>query len=240
MASTLLEVDTRERELITKLGGAPIKVVQLDVGDIRISRNGGEVVAIMERKTIADLEASIKDGRWRDQKYRMLDNYGRAQVYYIVEGSVWRDGSEKAHGAIINTMLRDDIKVVFTRDCGETARVLLGIVSRVAKMSSAQPGGAGAADSAAAMPVQAHGKKAYATREAFAVHVLSAIPGISAGKAAAILAAYDGELLQVMTHAEAGDIAEIKTGGKRIGPKVAERVMEYLVGGGGIGGSTCP
>ena len=43
----------------------------LDLGDYLFKYNG-EVVAIIERKTIDDMANSIKDGRYREQKSRLL------------------------------------------------------------------------------------------------------------------------------------------------------------------------
>uniref|UniRef100_A0A6C0HS02 ERCC4 domain-containing protein n=1 Tax=viral metagenome TaxID=1070528 RepID=A0A6C0HS02_9ZZZZ len=79
-------VDTRETELYTEL----IKLVPetesktLELGDISMDEYG----LVFERKTLADLQASIKDGRYREQGYRLLNSsYNPHNVVYIVEGN---------------------------------------------------------------------------------------------------------------------------------------------------------
>jgi len=60
------------------------------VGDfiwVAITSTGQELVLnyIIERKQISDLQSSILDGRYYEQKYRLL-NCGLKQVVYLVEG----------------------------------------------------------------------------------------------------------------------------------------------------------
>ena len=43
----------------------------LDVGDIHICDNSNNIMLIFERKTIADLLSSIKDGRYSEQSLRL-------------------------------------------------------------------------------------------------------------------------------------------------------------------------
>lgn len=42
---------------------------------------------IWERKTLADLSASIKDGRWSEQKVRLASLYPLSSIHYIIEGA---------------------------------------------------------------------------------------------------------------------------------------------------------
>lgn len=143
-----------------------IKPVALDVADVQFAsmcsktectkerddhREGeekkGEVridVAI-ERKTIADLCASIKDGRYREQKYRLTNhvmaNGGR--VCYVIEGAAGErfEGlkiNALAHGlqpsalqsCVCDLMLLSNIHVMFTRDVEDTADVLVSMWKR--------------------------------------------------------------------------------------------------------------
>ena len=78
----MLYLDTRESELIKILEATEIK--QLPVADIWI----GDL--IIERKSIRDLEASILDGRYREQRGRILAycQENKAQPMYILEGNL--------------------------------------------------------------------------------------------------------------------------------------------------------
>ena len=59
-----------------------IKIAQLEIGDIHILINNN--LYIYERKTTADLIASINDGRYREQKIRMMTQ--DASLNMIIEG----------------------------------------------------------------------------------------------------------------------------------------------------------
>jgi len=91
-------VDTRERELIGMLKhfleimpackGITLVVKPLELGDIILSFQGIQQV-IIERKSIGDLAASIKDGRYEEQGYRLngltMPNHN---IFYLIEGDV--------------------------------------------------------------------------------------------------------------------------------------------------------
>ena len=67
-----------------------IEVDNLDLGDILIYKNDITIPdIIIERKSINDLMASLKDGRYNEQSYR-LDKYSlqNHNIYYIIEGSL--------------------------------------------------------------------------------------------------------------------------------------------------------
>jgi len=136
-------IDHRETKLKDVWSGAKVssfgditpEYSNLEHGDIQIHR-GDEPVIVMERKTISDLLASVKDGRYRGQKARMIDMYGASRVYYIIEGTVpsitsTRKEDKIIHGAITNTRLRDKIGVFFTKNVEETAFLIMDIWKRV-------------------------------------------------------------------------------------------------------------
>lgn len=61
----------------------------LPLGDIILCDNDGKEKVIIERKSLADLAASIRDGRYAEQGYRLnqcdLPNH---QIYYVIEGDL--------------------------------------------------------------------------------------------------------------------------------------------------------
>ena len=91
-------VDERETELYDKLdiamcsqsraGCVDIEQEVLPIGDVLIQTNEGKDVLIIERKTFADLLSSIKDGRYEEQSYRLLNSSGFPphSVFYLLEG----------------------------------------------------------------------------------------------------------------------------------------------------------
>ena len=84
-------LDTRESDLIKILEGAEVK--QLPVADIWLGVDSeGKMMeggVIIERKSIRDLEASILDGRYREQRGRILSycQENKTQPMYILEGA---------------------------------------------------------------------------------------------------------------------------------------------------------
>lgn len=64
-------------------------VQNLDVGDIGIYDKDDNLLILFERKSLDDLIASIKDGRYNEQSYRLnkLDTHNH-YIYYIIEGNI--------------------------------------------------------------------------------------------------------------------------------------------------------
>lgn len=94
----LIKIDCREIKLIQLLNGLikeedkeKIKMVSenLPLGDIILYDDAGQEKAIIERKSLADLAASIRDGRYKEQSFRLnqctLHNH---QIYYLIEGDL--------------------------------------------------------------------------------------------------------------------------------------------------------
>ena len=189
-----LIVDNRERDLLEILDGVGITRENLDLGDIVIKYADGSVFAVIERKTWSDLAASIKDGRYHNQKKRLMDTYPVSKLYYIFEGSgdfsecegVLINGLDKNSllSCVHNTMMRDNIKVVRTVSLRDTAHFLMGMFSRV----NANPGKySGSCIEAGPEQIVKH--KIRDAREYFE-RALCQVPGVSMKTAAAISIKY--------------------------------------------------
>ena len=101
----MIKIDSREQELFTKCQQTielvpkfkDIKIVSqtLPLGDIIINDGTNDCV-IIERKTLADLASSIKDGRYEEQSYRLngLPHHNH-NIIYLIEGDVNRFNSFK-------------------------------------------------------------------------------------------------------------------------------------------------
>ena len=91
-------VDTREHDLYEKLDSiihfeghsTSLQLVKkvLDLGDILIQTDDDKDVMLIERKTLGDLLSSIKDGRYKEQSYRLIHSSGFPPhaVVYMIEG----------------------------------------------------------------------------------------------------------------------------------------------------------
>jgi len=95
----LIRVDSREDALhglfqINITGAAhQLRSESLPVGDVILSSSDGETdYIIFERKSLQDLAASIRDGRYKEQSHRLqaLPHVHNHNVVYIVEGDFAR------------------------------------------------------------------------------------------------------------------------------------------------------
>ena len=136
-----LIVDNREANLITKLKERElekyftklsIEVKQLDIGDIHIVSDDKKW--IIERKTVNDLLASVKDGRYKEQKTRMLAS--GHDITYIIEGDdilcgKTERGNQLLSSIYIYSMYRDNIHLIFTKSVEDTATYLLTMCTKI-------------------------------------------------------------------------------------------------------------
>jgi crossover junction endonuclease MUS81 len=139
-------VDSREKSLFGILkdrdldiydGKIEISKEQLDIGDIHLSfsHNDNNYLYVYERKTNSDLIASIKDGRYKEQKLRLIAS-GANSLNYIIEGDMITSLKNKNNqkittGAYIHSMYRDKINVIFTADLEDTSTFLLLMASKI-------------------------------------------------------------------------------------------------------------
>jgi len=106
---------------------------QLDLGDIQIQIDNDNKI-IYERKTMNDLLASIKDGRYKEQKERLLNNY--KNINYIIEGTDIIASNNTYNQQLLtsvyyHSVYRDNIKLFFTKNIIDTVTLLLMISIKI-------------------------------------------------------------------------------------------------------------
>jgi ERCC4-type nuclease len=93
-------IDEREHHLYHELmnlcsvlQGSHAHIVQitkkvLTLGDMLIEYDDGTVALLIERKTLLDMLASIRDSRYEEQSYRLIHSSGvpRHNIVYLIEG----------------------------------------------------------------------------------------------------------------------------------------------------------
>lgn len=126
--------DIISRDLDTYNDKIEIIKENIELGDIHIIYN--DIFFIFERKTTGDLQSSIQDGRYKEQKTRMLANYTQRQISYIIEGddvlsSRTYNKSRMLQGAYLHTMFRDNIRVLYTKNINETSTLILTIATKI-------------------------------------------------------------------------------------------------------------
>lgn len=130
-------LDAREHALIKAIPPSLASTKQLPVADIWIGvKEDGQPAAnglLIERKAVADLESSILDGRYREQRARLLAFAAESGAHpvYIIEGDLDRMGPSVrlAEAALLKhltrLMLRYHIAVFQTASVQDTAKLLL-------------------------------------------------------------------------------------------------------------------
>jgi len=112
-----------------------IQKEQLDIGDIHIKFNSS--LYIYERKTVKDLLSSIKDGRYKEQKARLLkEKEKNANINYIIENDSITSNKDFINQKVltsiyINSIYRDKINVFFTSNISDTVTFILLLVSKI-------------------------------------------------------------------------------------------------------------
>ena len=86
---------------------------------------------VAERKTSNDLASSIKDGRYKDQKYRILQSHLRNKVY-IIEGISMVDNPKctAVRTAVADTSVAHDMRILRTRNIDHTIQLLCSIYNQ--------------------------------------------------------------------------------------------------------------
>lgn len=109
----------------------------LPLGDILICADDDKELVLIERKSLADLLASIKDGRYEEQSYRLTHSSGfhTHNILYIIEGmfSQLRTPLEKKMIYSAMTSLNFFKGFSATRTCSlqETAEMILSIADKI-------------------------------------------------------------------------------------------------------------
>lgn len=122
-----------ERDLDVYKEKVIIEKAQLDIGDIHIKFN--DITYVYERKTVSDLVSSIKDGRYKEQKHRLLSSEV-ACINYIIEGdsitSHKNFNNQKLLTSIyLNSTYRDKINVFFTSNIDDTSTFILLLATKI-------------------------------------------------------------------------------------------------------------
>ena len=134
--SIKIHIDYREIKLIYELTHiVPIVTVtkNLELGDALIVSTGKYPFTLLfERKAGGDLEASIKDHRYSEQKKRILSIYPPHKCTYIIEGipGVGANTNYMLNSAMVHTMYRDNIHIVNTVNANATANFIKTVYER--------------------------------------------------------------------------------------------------------------
>lgn len=121
-----------------------IKKEQLHIGDVVFEDNAGKTVIIFERKTLYDLAASIKDGRYNEQSFRLnKEETHNHNIVYIIEGDIERYNEKKGRiskkvliSSMFSLLYYKGFSVFRTNSICETADVVVFFADKYDKTCS--------------------------------------------------------------------------------------------------------
>jgi ERCC4-type nuclease len=150
----IVKVDVRESDLLQQINqllinvpifkNIVIKSEVLPIGDIIIASDKEDKL-IIERKSVTDLLASIKDGRYEEQSYRLNGSaYHNHNIVYLIEGDVNKvnrfksdnaQASEKLtiYSAMFSLNYYKGFSVFRSFSLGETATIICNMAYKLAK-----------------------------------------------------------------------------------------------------------
>lgn len=235
-----LLVDVREKALISELTrlGASLTVATLDVGDITIQDEDGTPLLVAERKSLADFAASNTDGRYREQRGRLLAvKGGGAAVLYFLEGH-WKGDLGAMHGfrtseellkrLTSRLTLRYGLPVLMSADVRETAQWCQLLLRQLTEDTAAFSAEAGAVSALGTFTEAISAvKRDNRTAGNLTAGMLSAIPGLGGKRAVALSGDYTIADLVGLTATEIGNLV---ISGKRLGEKLGRTIWTTLHG----------
>lgn len=233
MSDTSIIIDNRETAIIdymlaTAEASLSITIKPLPIGDFIIKCKASPITIVIERKTWADLVASIHDGRYRDQKSRLLALGSEYKVAYIIEAGATRSVGdfELVRSSIWSMGLRDGMTIVQTTGMEDTVDAILALAKKMSREGFAK------SLEITDHVVSEHGlslssKKRVTTAKECLVAQLAQVSGVSVKIAMSIADHY--ESMQVFCQeANESDLANVRINNRRLGVKRAGRILELL------------
>lgn len=231
-----LVVDAREHELIERLrekeSERRMVVEGLTIGDIMVRGEDGRPILLVERKTVADLCASVRDGRYRDQRRR----WGEFQMDYPeARVALWLEGDLMAcpdRGLLLNMLMRlQSIHHVLVHQV-RSMEMLIASLDLVLEKFEKEPGhllrSSDSNPGGGASGCLKKYKKTCAEdwdAETMWRGLLTMIPGVSTTVADAIRERYP-TMHDLLREATFADLAAIRlASGRRIGDRLARRIL---------------
>lgn len=149
-----IKIDHRETDLIYSCKnflentliyqGIELEIVNLPIGDVILCGDNGDEQIIIERKSLSDLAASIKDGRYEEQSYRLTGTpHANHNIFYVIEGDLNKVSSFKGridkqvlYSAIFSLNYYKGFSVLRTQSIEETANLVCHMIYKLKKGES--------------------------------------------------------------------------------------------------------
>ncbi len=263
----LIKIDTREgglhakcMERVNGMSEVNVTTEMLPLGDIILCDDEGNEQVIIERKTLNDLAASIRDGRYKEQGFRLNNcDVHNHNIIYLVEGNLRTYNEFKARlerkallSSFISLTYFKGFTLHRTENVDESAEWIMSYASKLQRekgrsfyqtnqseqsVQSDQNGSKSDAAAAAYVNVSSRVKKNNITVDNIGAIMLAQIPGVSAAVAIAVMARYGtlkcliGELSNNPASLDDITIATKTNKTRKISRTSCQNIYSYLVVG---------
>ncbi len=236
----MIKIDFREKDLFTecenlkeKFPKNTFEYANLFLGDIQIDK------ILIERKTLNDLAASIKDGRYTEQSFRLKESMKEGyRVYYFIEGNIATyKGSSISKETLISCIYSFTNKgffVINTMNVKESALFVMQFTDKIQRdlIKYGPPETAETATYEECSIIKQKNKNI--NKDNICIYMLSQIPGISSVIACVLMDKYKHLNCLISDLNENPDclnqFSYEKDGKKRkLGKNIIQNLKEYLI-----------
>jgi crossover junction endonuclease MUS81 len=214
----------------------------LQLGDILFTSDDESTTFLcIERKSLQDLLASIKDGRYSEQSYRLTNCFPNPHnVVYLLEGMLSTVNDKKlVISCIASLNYFKGFSVHRTVSLAETALYILCMADKMARefkkgtkpfLLAEKPALENAPTETDYCDVVKVSKKANITKENISQMILMQIPGISSATAIEIMKPFTSFLEFVdQIRSDPEYLTKIKVNGRKIGSNVVKGINEFIL-----------
>lgn len=124
-----------------KFKNIKISTENLLIGDISINHEDNNVIILFERKSISDLISSIKDGRYKEQSYRLSGSeHPNHNIVYIIEGPIGKFIDKQiVYSSMFSLNYYKGFSVFRSNNIDDTAYILCNAFIKLEKEKDKKP-----------------------------------------------------------------------------------------------------
>ena len=147
-----------------------LTVQNLIIGDIHILNDNNELLSIIERKTIKDLLSSLRDGRYKEQSFRLNEcELENKRICYLLEGIPLPENKSVVNGCMVSLAINKGFSLLSTKNIDDTAELLIKMCEKIDNSAIKK-------DYSEAVHIS---KKSHTTKENISEIMLTQIPNVS-------------------------------------------------------------
>ena len=225
----LLQIDSREPSIIKDSLKNSIKeseILNLNLGDFIIRDKNNTILMIIERKSIDDLLASVKDNRYSEQSERLYNtDLENRHIYYIIEGNKYNySGTDEKtlYSCIFSLSYKKGFSVLFSNNIEDTLKLINEFYIRLELNKTTNK------------EINLI-KKGKVSKENISSIMLSNIPGIGVNTAKEILTYFKkdnkvNDIFTLINELNKNDncLDDIKIKNKKLNKNIIKNIKEYL------------